>query len=527
MTPQAAGRAAHWDALVIGGGSAGCVMARRLCDNPSRRVLLLEAGPRLPADQARAVVRNGNQPAVMPGLNWKYRTAIKGEARPGASGGSVFDYEAGRLLGGSSAVNATQALRGTPQDHAEWAEACGEAWGWDAVLPVFRALEDDPLGPSELHGRGGPMPIRREAIDALAPLHGSLLQACLDAGFASTDDHNDPSGTGVGVIPRNVVDGVRVSAADAYLAPVASGSNLDIHCGVHVHRLLWDGTGRCTGVLADVDGELRTYHADKVILCAGVMSTPAILMRSGVGEPTALRDLQIPVELPLHGVGGHLMEHPVIGIWGAPRPGTCVRGEPLRQSLLRFTSGLSGHANDMHLCMMSGIDARAMFPHLASADEAAVVAGLTVCFNKPLSSGQVRLASADPRTPPIVSNNLLGHAEDAAPLRDAVKLGWDLLQRPALRDKFSRLLAWTDAMVRSPAALEQAVRSFVRPSAHGCGTARMGRSADAGAVVDPAGRLHGAQNVWVADASVFPSIPSAPPHLTCLMTAEKIAHGLA
>ncbi len=518
----------HWDVLVIGGGSSGCVLARRLSEDSARRVALLESGPRLPGDNALAAVRNGHQPAVVPGLNWKYRTAIKGDARPATSGGSVFDYEAGRVLGGSSAVNATQALRGTPADHADWAAACGTAWSWEEVLPAFKAVEDDPLGPSELHGRDGPMPIRRESREDLTPIHSSLMQACLDAGFAETPDHNDPGTTGVGVIPKNVVDGVRMSAADTYLAPALSRPNLEVHCGVHVHYLLWGADGRCSGVLADVDGELRTYHADSVVLCAGVMSTPAILMRSGVGDPAALRDLRIAVQLPLHGVGANFMEHPVVGLWGVPKPGACTAGEPLRQTLLRFDSRRSGHDNDMHLCMMSGIDARVMFPHLAGADQAAaVVAGLTVCFNKPRSTGHVRLASADPHAAPIVTNNLLGVPDDAAPLRDAVQLGWDLLQRPVLRDKFQRLLAWTDGMVRSPTALDQAVRSFVRPSAHGCGSARMGLSPDDGAVVDPQGRLHGAANVWVADTSVFPVIPSAPPHLTCLMVAEKIAHVLA
>lgn len=524
-------RHSHWDVLIIGGGSAGCVLARRLSDKADRRVALLESGPRLPAEAARAAVRDGKQPAVLPGLNWKYRTAIKGGARaagaPGSGSGSVFDYEAGRLLGGSSAINATQALRGAPYDYDGWVAECGEDWSWSSVLPFFRLLEDDPLGPSELHGRGGPMPIRRESLPALTPIHQGLMQACLDAGFAQTGDHNDPATTGIGVIPKNVVDGVRMSAAMTYLEPVATRPNLDVVCDVHVHRLLWGEGGRCTGVEADVDGQLRVFHADRIVLCAGVMSTPAILMRSGVGDAAALRDLGIAVQLPLHGVGANLMEHPVVGIWGVPQPGVCTAGEPLRQTLLRYTSQHSGYADDMHVCMMSGINARQMFPHLAAADDTAVVAGLTVCFNKSRSRGELRLASADPRAAPLVSNNCLGDPEDVAPLRDGIQLGWDLLQRPVLRSKFSRLLAWTDGMLRSPTAREQAVRSFVRPSAHACGTAHMGRSPDGGAVVDPTGRLHGAANVWVADASVIPSIPSAPPHLASLMVAEKIAHGLA
>jgi choline dehydrogenase len=524
--PAAAAVPAHADVLIVGAGSSGCVVAHQLSADPACRVLLLEAGPRHPHGDAAAAVRNGNQPAVVPGLNWKYRTAIKGEvavSTPARPGGTVFDYEAGRLVGGSSAVNATQALRGAPSDYDEWAQDCGPAWSWASVLPVFRAIEDDPLGPSDWHGRGGPLPIRREALDTLTPMQNALMQACTDAGHASTPDHNDPSTEGVGVIPRNVVDGVRVSAAMAYLDPIVRRPNLELRAGVHVHHLLWDAAGVCRGVRAEIDGQPHDLSADRVVLCGGVMSTPALLLRSGVGEPAALRALGLEVVLPLAGVGENLMEHPVVGIWGVPVPGAARLGEPLRQTLLRCTSGRSGHAQDTHICMMAGMDAREMFPHLAAADDSVTLAGLTTCFNKSVSRGRVVLASTDPHAAPRVSNNCLGDGADIAPLKAAVRLAWDLLHQPVLRSRFSRLLAWTDGMVRSDAALEQAVRAFVRPAAHACGTARMGASPERGAVVDPRGRLHGARNVYVADASVMPRVPSAPPHLSCLMVAHKIA----
>lgn len=514
------------DVLIVGAGSAGCVLAHRLSQDAACRVLLLEAGPRQASGPAAQAVRNGNQPAVLPGLNWKYRTFIKGDTAPDPQRRGVasqFDYEAGRLAGGSSAVNATQALRGTPRDYGEWAEDCGPAWSWSQVLPVFRSLEDDPLGPSELHGRGGPFPIRREEASAITPLHAALMQACTEAGFASTADHNDPGTEGVGIIPRNVVDGVRISAAQAYLDPVAHRPNLQIVCDVHVHRLLWDRSGACIGVQADIAGQPCVFHAGTVALCAGVMSTPAVLMRSGVGPPAALQALDIDVHLALPGVGENLMDHPVVGIWGVPRPGMSRLGDPLRQTLLRCTSGLSGHAQDTHICLMAGIDVRSMFPHLAAADDSSQLAGITACFNKSVSRGRLGLSRADPHAAPWVANNCLGEASDVAALKEAVRTAWDLLHRPCLRERFERLLAWTPGMVRSETALDQAVRTFVRPSAHACGTARMGRSPEQGAVVDPQGRLHGAANVWVADASVMPHIPSAPPHLSCLMVAERIA----
>lgn len=529
----------HFDVIIVGAGATGAVMALRLTENPACRVLLLEAGPAQGSAAMQAATRNGNQPAVLPGLNWKIRTFIKSppaaaKPAPGSTGpttspvrgvASIFDYEAGKVLGGSSSVNAVQALRGTPADFDEWASECGGQWGWDGVLPFFRKLENDPAAEAApaLHGSDGPMPIRRESGAAITPLQQGLYQACLAKGYPATDDHNDPATTGVGVIPKNVVDGVRMSSAQTYLPLARERANFQVLTDVMVHRLHWRSATACGGVEAEINGTVHTLLADKVIVCAGVMQTPGLLMRSGIGAPKLLKPLGIEVRSPLSGVGENFMEHPVVGIWGIPKAGSCTLGEPLRQVLLRYTSGHSGHQNDMHICMMAGINVGEMFPNLAASSSATTLAGLTTCFNKSVSRGYVRIDCADPHAKPLVVNNCLGVASDIAPLKHGVRLAWDLMQSTALAPQFDQILAWTSGMIQSEVALERAVTTFVRPAAHGCGSARMGLLPDAGAVLDPQGRVWGVENLWVADASAIPVIPSCPPHLTAVMVAEKLA----
>src|SRR5262245_9092294 len=507
MTASGHVLAKSYDYVIVGAGSAGCVVARRLLDGTDATVLLLEAG-----GSGDGVASLSNPPRWVENLGSPYDWAYRYEPSPHVAGRSI-PLALGKVLGGSGSINAMVWTRGHRADYDGWAEAGNPGWDFESVLPLFKKSEDWEGGASAFRGAGGP--IRVESARALHPVAAAFLDAGRSCGMPYLDDLNVPEPEGVGPMNLNIKEGRRCSPADGYLRPVMGKKNLAVLTEAPAARLTFTGT-RCTGVEFLRDGKLCSVRASReVILCAGAIHTPRLLLLSGVGPHADLEPLGIDTVIDLPGVGRNLQDH----LWIR---GLCFETKhplPAPNYNLAGSAGFwkSRSALDRpDLMVMPGqvpavseeIIARYPIPPNAFV--------LFPCLVRPRSRGYLRLRTADPNGPLEIQPNFLAEQADVEALAAGVELGLDLASQPAYRDLIKRWVVTPRRMSRD------ATVAFVRRSCssylHPVGTCAMGP--DREAVVDAELRVRGVRGLRVADASVMPTIPSANTNAPSIMIGE-------
>ncbi|MDA1071221.1 MAG: choline dehydrogenase [Proteobacteria bacterium] len=526
----------HFDYIIAGAGSAGCVLANRLSSDSSISVLLIEAGPE---DKALSL----KMPAAMlTNLNGtKHNWAYPGEPEP-ALNGRTFKHDRGKTLGGSSSINGMVFIRGHELDFEGWRQSGCQGWGYADVLPYFKRMERYDGGADTFRGGDGPLQVHRPTVDN--PLAEAFLKAGEQAGYPRTEDISGYRQEGFGLFDRTTYRGERWSSARAYLHPVRHRPNLTVVTGALVERVRIEDQ-RATGVVwRDAGGSSVTATAGReVILSAGAVGSPHILLLSGIGPQAQLAGMGIAVVADLPGVGANLSDHPDFVLkYRCLQP---VSLWPRTKPLARLAAGIQWLATRRGICASNHFDVVACvrsgpgveYPDLQfslspiAVDDRTWAALPEHAFQihmglmRAHSRGSITLRSADPATPPRILINYMQDARDLDLMRKGIRLVRELVDQPAFAGLKGEEI-FPGAQAQSDRELDAILADHTTSQWHLTGTARMGSATDHGAVVDAEGRVHGIAGLCVADASIMPNVTNGNTNSPTIMIAEKLSDAI-